>query len=46
LELNGEPALGMVATGTPEVVIDSSQHKPPGFRCALTVVWRSRTCRR
>jgi hypothetical protein len=28
LELNGEPALGMVATGTPEVVVDSSQHKP------------------
>ncbi len=28
LELNGEPALAMVATGTPEVVIDSSQNKP------------------
>jgi hypothetical protein len=28
LELNGEPALAMVATGTPEVVVDSSQHKP------------------
>jgi hypothetical protein len=28
LELNGEPTLAMVATGTPEVVIDSSQHKP------------------
>lgn len=28
LELNGEPVLAMVATGTPEVVIDSAQHKP------------------
>src|SRR6185295_8387540 len=28
LELNGEPVLAMVATGTPEVVIDSTQHKP------------------
>jgi hypothetical protein len=28
LELNGEPVLAMVATGTPEVVVDSSQHKP------------------
>lgn len=28
LELNGEPVLAMVATGTPEVVIDSSQSKP------------------
>lgn len=28
LELNGEPVLGMVSTGTPEVVIDSSQQKP------------------
>jgi hypothetical protein len=28
LELNGEPALAMVATGSPEVVIDSTQQKP------------------
>ncbi|MEY2931020.1 MAG: hypothetical protein RL033_1769 [Pseudomonadota bacterium] len=28
LELNGEPVLAMVATGTPEVVVDSSQNKP------------------
>jgi hypothetical protein len=28
LELNGEPVLAMVATGTPEVVVDSSQDKP------------------
>jgi hypothetical protein len=28
LELNGEPVLAMVATGTPEVVIDSAQHRP------------------
>ncbi|HEU4583494.1 MAG TPA: hypothetical protein VFS67_34790 [Polyangiaceae bacterium] len=28
LELNGEPVLAMVATGTPEVVIDSTQRKP------------------
>jgi len=28
LELNGEPVLGMVATGTPEVEIDSTQQKP------------------
>jgi hypothetical protein len=28
LELNGEPVLAMVATGTPEVVIDSPQRKP------------------
>ncbi len=28
LELNGEPVLAMVATGTPEVVIDSVQQKP------------------
>jgi hypothetical protein len=28
LELNGEPVLGMVATGTPEVVIDSGQQTP------------------
>jgi hypothetical protein len=28
LELNGEPVLGMVATGTAEVEIDSSQQKP------------------
>jgi hypothetical protein len=28
LELNGEPVLAMVATGTPEVEIDSTQQKP------------------
>jgi hypothetical protein len=28
LELNGEPVLGMVATGTAEVELDSSQQKP------------------
>jgi hypothetical protein len=28
LELNGEPVLGMVATGTAEVEIDSTQQKP------------------
>lgn len=28
LELNGEPVLAMVATGTPEVVVDSSQQTP------------------
>jgi hypothetical protein len=28
LELNGEPVLAMVATGTPEVVVDSTQQKP------------------
>jgi hypothetical protein len=28
LELNGEPVLAMVATGTPEVEIDSAQQKP------------------
>lgn len=28
LELNGEPVLAMVSTGTPEVVIDSAQQKP------------------
>jgi hypothetical protein len=28
LELNGEPVLGMVATGTAEVEVDSSQQKP------------------
>jgi hypothetical protein len=28
LELNGEPVLAMVATGTPEVEIDSTQSKP------------------
>jgi hypothetical protein len=28
LELNGEPVLAMIATGTPEVVIDSVQPKP------------------
>jgi hypothetical protein len=28
LELNGEPVLAMIDTGTPEVVIDSTQRKP------------------
>jgi hypothetical protein len=28
LELNGEPVLAMIATGTPEVEIDSTQQKP------------------
>ena len=28
LELNGEPVLALVSTGTPEVVIDSAQQKP------------------
>ncbi len=28
LELNGEPVLAMVSTGTPEVVVDSAQQKP------------------
>jgi hypothetical protein len=28
LELNGDPVLALVATGTPEVVIDSTQGKP------------------
>jgi hypothetical protein len=28
VELNGEPVLAMVATGSPEVVIDTTQHKP------------------
>jgi hypothetical protein len=28
LELNGEPVLAMVATGTPEVEVDSTQQKP------------------
>lgn len=28
IELNGEPVLSMVSTGTPEVVLDSSQQKP------------------
>jgi hypothetical protein len=28
LELNGDPVLALVATGTPEVVVDSTQQKP------------------
>lgn len=31
LELNGEPALGLVATGTPEVMIDAGQGRDPSW---------------
>jgi hypothetical protein len=28
LELNGEPVLGLIATGTPEVMVDTTSHEP------------------
>ena len=31
LELNGEPALGLIATGTAEVIVDASQGREPSW---------------